>query len=93
MFTISSVFEKKSSIPNILDRKMKQQKQRDDKGKEIKEHRPTDTNRPSNLRPPVKTTQSKEAHKVDVGDIMEEDKNSPDKHVTLSRYIAFRIIF
>ena len=82
MFTISSVFEKKSSIPNIVDRKMKEQKQREDKGKEIKEYRPTDTNRPPNLRPPVKTTQSKEVHKVDVGDIMEEDRHNAYKHVT-----------
>ena len=72
---------------------MKQQKQSDEKERKIKEHRPTNTNCPSNLRPPDKTTQSKEARTVDVGNIMEEDRGSPDKHVTLSRYIAFRIIF
>ena len=71
---------------------MKRQKQRDDKVKEI-EHRPTNTNFPSNPRPPDKTTQLKEARIVDGGSTMEEDNRSVYEHVILNRYIIFHIIF
>ena len=77
------------NILNDMDRKLKQQRPSDDQERKPKKQRPTDPKCPNKLRPSKKEAQSSEMH----GEGTNKTRGSPDKHVTLSRYIAFRIIF
>ena len=71
-----------------MNRKLKQQQPIDDQERKPKKQRPTDP-KCSNKLLPSKDAQSSEMH----GEGTNKTRGSQDKHVTLSRYIAFRIIF